>query len=54
MFKVTRSDKPEDWENKNYRDSAVVKQLKRDFFSKCYICERLCCTNLSVKAFLAI
>jgi len=52
MFKVTRSDKPEDWENTNYRDSAVVKQLKRDFFSKCYICEMKDFGNVNIEHFV--
>lgn len=52
MFKVLRSLKPENWTNTNYKDPLVVKQLKRDFFSKCYICELKDFGNVNVEHFV--
>lgn len=52
MFKVIRSDKPEDWKNSDYTDPVVVKQLKKDFFSKCYLCEQTDFGNVNVEHFV--
>lgn len=52
MFKVLRSNKPEDWTGKNYAHPLVVKQLRKDFFSKCYLCEQAYFGNVNVEHFV--
>lgn len=52
MFKVIRSEKPQTWTNSNYRDPIVVQQLKKDFFSKCYLCEQTDFGNVNVEHFI--
>lgn len=52
MFKVIRSEKPKEWTNGNYTDPLVVQQLKKDFFSKCYLCELSDFGNLNVEHFV--
>lgn len=52
MFKVIRSEKPKDWTNSNYTDPVVVKQLKYDFLSKCYLCEQTDFGNVNVEHFV--
>ncbi|MCU4412305.1 HNH endonuclease [Acinetobacter oleivorans] len=52
MFKVMRSEKPKDWTNSDYTDPVVVKQLKKDFLSKCYLCEQTDFGNVNVEHFV--
>lgn len=52
MFKVVRSEKPSNWTNSNYKDPIVVKQLRKDFFSKCYLCEQINFGNVNVEHFV--
>ena len=52
MFKVIRSEKPKDWTNSDYTDPVVVKQLKKDFLSKCYLCEQTDFGNVNVEHFV--
>ncbi len=52
MFKVIRSAKPKEWTNSDYTDPAVVKQLKLDFLSKCYLCEQTDFGNVNVEHFV--
>ena len=52
MFKVSKSARPTDWTTKDYKDPVVVKQLKKDFHSKCYICEQKHFPNLNVEHFI--
>lgn len=52
MFKVIRSDKPEDWTNSDYTAPVVVEQLKKDFLSKCYLCEQTDFGNVNVEHFV--
>lgn len=52
MFKVSKSGRPADWTTKNYKDPVVVKQLKKDFYGKCYICEQKYFPNLNVEHFV--
>jgi len=52
MFKVVRSDKPVNWTNSDYKDPVVVKQLRKDFFSKCYLCEQINFGNVNVEHFV--
>ena len=52
MFKVSKSSRPTDWTTKDYRDPVVVKQLKKDFYGKCYICEQKHFPNLNVEHFI--
>lgn len=52
MFKVSKSVKPKDWTTKDYKDPVVVKQLKKDFHAKCYICEQKHFPNLNVEHFV--
>jgi len=52
MFKVIRSDKPKSWTNSDYTDPVVVRQLKKDFFSKCYLCEQTDFGNVNVEHFV--
>lgn len=52
MFRVVRSDKPEDWKSSDYTDPVVVKQLKQDFLSKCYLCEQTDFGNVNVEHFV--
>lgn len=51
MFKVSKSPKPTDWASKDYRDPIVVRQLRKDFYGKCYICEQKHFPNLNVEHF---
>ena len=52
MFKVSKSARPTDWTTKDYKDPVVVKQLKKDFYGKCYICEQKHFPNLNVEHFI--
>jgi len=52
MFKVIRSVVPTEWTNDNYRDPIVVNQLKKDFLSKCYLCEQTDFGNVNVEHFV--
>ncbi|EHU1902840.1 HNH endonuclease [Acinetobacter baumannii] len=52
MFKVMRSEVPAEWTNGNYRDPLVVNQLKKDFLSKCYLCEQTDFGNVNVEHFV--
>ncbi|MHC6185250.1 HNH endonuclease [Acinetobacter sp. X9] len=52
MFKVSKSPRPTDWTTKDYKDPAVVRQLKKDFHAKCYICEQKHFPNLNVEHFI--
>ncbi|MBU3120418.1 HNH endonuclease [Acinetobacter soli] len=52
MFKVSKSPRPTDWTTKDYKDPAVVRQLKKDFYAKCYICEQKHFPNLNVEHFI--
>ena len=52
MFKVIRSNKPEDWTSKDYTHPLVVQQLRKDFFSKCYLCEQANFGNVNVEHFV--
>jgi len=52
MFNVIRSERPQTWTNSNYRDPIVVQQLKKDFFSKCYLCEQTDFGNVNVEHFV--
>lgn len=52
MFKVSKSSRPTDWTTKDYKDPVVVKQLKKDFYGKCYICEQKHFPNLNVEHFI--
>jgi hypothetical protein len=52
MFKVSKSTRPTDWTTKDYKDPAVVQQLKKDFHGKCYICEQKHFPNLNVEHFI--
>lgn len=52
MFKVIRSEKPQNWTSKEYSHPLVVQQLKKDFFSKCYICEQANFGNVNVEHFV--
>lgn len=52
MFKVIRSEKPKDWTSKEYSHPLVVKQLRKDFFSKCYLCEQADFSNVNVEHFV--
>ncbi|MCJ8162368.1 HNH endonuclease [Acinetobacter zhairhuonensis] len=52
MFKVSKSPRPIDWTTKDYKDPVVVKQLKKDFHGKCYICEQKYFPNLNVEHFI--
>ncbi|MDQ9887066.1 MULTISPECIES: HNH endonuclease [Acinetobacter] len=52
MFNVIRSERPQTWTNSNYKDPIVVQQLKKDFFSKCYLCEQTDFGNVNVEHFL--
>lgn len=47
-----RSEKPKDWTNSDYTDPVVVKQLKKDFLSKCYLCEQTDFGNVNVEHFV--
>jgi hypothetical protein len=51
MFKVSKSARPSEWKSKDYKDPVVVKQLKKDFYGKCYICEQKYFPNLNVEHF---
>lgn len=52
MFKVVRSKKPANWTNSDYTDPIVVEQLKKDFLSKCYLCEQTDFGNVNVEHFV--
>lgn len=52
MFNVIRSERPQTWTNSNYKDPIVVQQLKKDFFSKCYLCEQTDFGNVNVEHFV--
>ena len=52
MFKVSKSARPMDWNTKDYKDPVVVRQLKKDFHGKCYICEQKHFPNLNVEHFI--
>ena len=52
MFKVTKSPRPTEWVTKDYKDPVVVRQLKKDFYGKCYICEQKHFPNLKVEHFI--
>jgi len=52
MFKVIRSVVPTEWTNDNYRDPIVVNQLKKDFLSKCYLCEQTDFGNVNIEHFV--
>ncbi|HDK8956530.1 TPA: HNH endonuclease [Acinetobacter baumannii] len=52
MFNVIRSERPQNWTNSNYKDPLVVQQLKKDFFSKCYLCEQTEFGNVNVEHFV--
>lgn len=52
MFKVIRSEKPNTWNGKSYKDPVLVEQLKKDFFSKCYLCEQTDFGDLNVEHFI--
>lgn len=52
MFKVVRSEKPVNWTNSDYKDPIVVKQLRKDFYSKCYLCEQINFGNVNVEHFV--
>lgn len=52
MFKVVRSEKPANWTNSDYKDPIVVKQLRKDFYSKCYLCEQINFGNVNVEHFV--
>ncbi|WP_289335567.1 HNH endonuclease [Acinetobacter baumannii] len=51
MFKVIRSEQPKTWSGKNYNDPILVEQLRKDFFSKCYLCEQTDFGNLNIEHF---
>lgn len=51
MFKVIRSQKPNDWTNQNYRDESVVRVLKQNFYGKCYLCEQKHFGDMNVEHF---
>lgn len=52
MFKVVRSEKPKNWTGKDYTHPLVVQQLRKDFFSKCYLCEQNNFGNVNVEHFV--
>jgi len=52
MFNVIRSERPQTWTNNNYKDPIVVQQLKKDFLSKCYLCEQTEFGNVNVEHFV--
>lgn len=52
MFNVIRSERPQTWTNSNYKDPIVVQQLKKDFFSKCYLCEQTDFGNVNAEHFV--
>lgn len=52
MFKVVRSKRPANWTNSDYTDPIVVEQLKKDFLSKCYLCEQTDFGNVNVEHFV--
>lgn len=52
MFNVIRSERPQTWTNTNYKDPIIVQQLKKDFLSKCYLCEQTEFGNVNVEHFV--
>ena len=53
MFEVIRSPQPSSWSGKNYRDPTIVRQLQKDFYSKCYLCEQKHMGDINVEHFIA-